>query len=55
MRAGHRSWLSPVTTSSSCTSTLEPQAGIRGLGYELRTKFRLGGPIGNYMGFWGDL
>ena len=23
--------------------------------YELRTNFRLGGPIGNYIGFWGDL
>ena len=26
-----------------------------GLGFELRTKFSLGGPIEDYIGFWGDL
>ena len=25
------------------------------IAYELRTKFRLGGPIVDYIGFWGDL
>ena len=32
-------------------SKLSPKECYAGL-YELRTKFRLGGPTGDYIGFW---